>query len=392
MTRRAAQVCGPTPHPLNARIFVGAGHWPTPERTVSMNHFSKIASALDAHGLDAMLLTHEANRFYACGFHSPGTDGVALVTKQGNYYFTDSRYTEAAERHILDAAIAEVSRGRGYTALINEVIALEGIQKLGFEDAYMTVQDYNIYQEKLNCTLVPASALLTDLRRVKDEEELAAMTAAQRIAERAFDDILKELRPGVTEKEIAARLQYLMLHYGASGMSFDPIVVSGVNGSLPHGVPSEKVIAQGELVTMDFGCVSGGYCSDMTRTVAMGEVSEEQRKVYHTVLAAQKAAISAAKAGMTGTELDGVARAVIEEAGYGAYFTHSFGHGVGVEIHESPNASPANSHPLPLGSVISAEPGIYIPGKMGVRIEDVIVLQKDGCRNLTRSPKELIVL
>ncbi|MBQ8851934.1 MAG: aminopeptidase P family protein [Oscillibacter sp.] len=357
-----------------------------------MNHFKKIASALAAHDLDAMLLTNEANRFYACGFHSPATDGVALVTKQGNYYFTDSRYTEAAERHIRDAAIAEVSRGRGYTALINEVIEAEGIEKLGFEDAYMTVQDYNVYKEKLRCTLVGAANMLAELRKVKDQEEMAAMVSAQRIAERAFEDILKEIRPGVSEKEIAARLQYLMLHYGASDMSFDPIVVSGPNGSLPHGVPSEKLIERGELVTMDFGCIYGGYCSDMTRTVAVGEISAEQRRVYETVLTAQKAAISAARAGMTGAEVDGVARKVIEEAGYGQYFTHSFGHGVGVEIHESPNASPANDQPLPAGAVISAEPGIYMPGKLGVRIEDVIRLTEDGCENLTKAPKELIVL
>ena len=357
-----------------------------------MNHFAKIADALSARGLDAMLLTNEANRFYACGFHSRGTDGVCLVTRRGNYYFTDSRYTEAAERHIQDAAIAQVSRGRGYTALINEVIEAEHLETVGFEDAYMTVQDYNLYQEKLSCTLVAAADLLTELRVVKDEEEMAAMVAAQRIAERAFDDILKEIRPGVTEKEIAARLQYLMLHYGASDMSFDPIVVSGVNGSLPHGVPSEKVIQRGELVTMDFGCIYGGYCSDMTRTVAVGEISAEQRRVYETVLAAQESAISAAKAGMTGAEVDGVARRVIEDAGYGDYFTHSFGHGVGVEIHESPNASPANDKPLSAGAVISAEPGIYIPGKLGVRIEDVIRLREEGCENLTKAPKELIVL
>ena len=357
-----------------------------------MNHFSKIAAALENRGLDAMLLTNEANRFYACGFHSPGTDGVALVTKNGNYYFTDSRYTEAAERVITNAAIAEVGRGRGYTALINEVIDLHGIQKLGFEDAYMTVQDYNVYRGKLHCELIPAADLLTELRMVKDEEEMAAMTAAQRIAERAFGDILKELRPGVTEKEIAARLQYLMLHYGAEDMSFDPIVVSGPNGSLPHGVPSEKVMEAGELVTMDFGCIYHGYCSDMTRTVAIGSVSDEQRRVYETVLAAQMAGIAAAKAGLTGAKIDGAARKVIEDAGYGEYFTHSFGHGVGVEIHESPNASPAGDKPLPAGAVISAEPGIYIPGKLGVRIEDVIRLTEDSCENLTLAPKELLIV
>ena len=357
-----------------------------------MNHFSQIAAALAAHDLDAMLLTHEANRFYACGFRSPATDGVALVTKQGNYYFTDSRYTEAAQRHVADAAIEEVGRGRGYAQLINGVVEAQSIQRLGFEEDCMTVRDHQAYQEKLKCRLVPGSEMMHRLRAVKDEAEFSAMVAAQRIAEKAFGDILKEIRPGVTEKEIAARLQYLMLHYGAEDMSFDPIVVSGANGSLPHGVPSEKAIQSGELVTMDFGCIFQGYCSDMTRTVAVGTVSPQQRRIYETVLSAQAAGIAAARAGVTGKEVDAAARAVIEAAGFGAYFTHSFGHGVGVEIHESPNASPASAGPLPAGAVISAEPGIYIPGKLGVRIEDVIRLREDGCENLTKAPKELIVL
>lgn len=246
--------------------------------------------------------------------------------------------------------------------------------------------------DKAPCELVPASDALDKLRQAKDAEELAAMEAAQGIAERALADILKEIRPGVTEKEIAARLQYLMLHYGASDMSFDPIVVSGPNGSLPHGVPSEKEIASGEFVTMDFGCIYGGYCSDMTRTVAVGSVTEEMGRVYRTVLAAQKAGIAAAKAGVTGKAVDAAARAVIDGAGYGKYFTHSFGHGVGLEIHEAPNASSLNQVPLPAGAVISAEPGIYIPGKLGVRIEDVILITPEGCRNLTKAPKDLIVL
>ena len=357
-----------------------------------MDHFQKIAGHLEQYGLDAMLLTGEANRYYASGFHSSGTDGVALVTRKGNYYFTDSRYTEAAGRVIQNAHLEEVGRGRGYAALINEVIEADGVVRMGFEDAYMTVQDYERYRKALNCELVPATDLLWELRVVKDEEELECLMAAQRIAERALEDILKEIRPGVTEKEIAARLQYLMLHYGASDMSFDPIVVSGPNGSLPHGVPSEKEIQAGEFVTMDFGCIYKGYCSDMTRTVAVGFVTEEMQKVYDTVLQAQLAGIAAARAGAAGKEVDGAARNVIDAAGYGAYFGHSFGHGVGVEIHESPNASPMNEKPMPAGAVISAEPGIYLPGKLGVRIEDVIILTEDGCRNITKAPKELLVL
>ena len=357
-----------------------------------MNHFQKIAARLESNGLDAILLTGEANRFYGSGFHSAGTDGVALVTRKRAYYFTDSRYTEAAARYVQGAQLREIGRGRGYAALIQEVVGEEQLRRVGFEDAYMTVQDYERYHKALSCDLVPATQLLWDLRMVKDDEEIEAMVAAQRIAERALTDILEEIRPGVTEKEIAARLQYLMLHYGASDMSFDPIVVSGPNGSLPHGVPSERIIQRGEFVTMDFGCIYRGYCSDMTRTVAVGFATEEMQAVYNTVLSAQKAGIAAAKAGVTGREVDGAARAVIDAAGYGDYFGHSFGHGVGVEIHEAPNASPMNDKPLPAGAVISAEPGIYLPGKLGVRIEDVIILTPEGCRNITKAPKELLIL
>ena len=254
-----------------------------------MNHFAKIAAQLESRDLDGMLLTHEANRFYASGFHSAGTDGMALVTREKFYYFTDSRYTEAARRHVQDAEVQEAGHGRGYSALLMEAVQRHSIQRLGFEDAYMTVREHDAYARALPCELVPAADLLAELRAVKDPEELEIMIAAQRIAERALEDILNDIRPGITEKEIAARLQYLMLHYGAEDKSFDPIVVSGPNGSLPHGVPSEKVIQAGEFVTMDFGCIYHGYCSDMTRTVAVGSVTDEMRQVYDTVLQAQLA-------------------------------------------------------------------------------------------------------
>ena len=357
-----------------------------------MNHFKKIADVLEAHGLDAVLLTCEANRFYASGFHSFGTDGVAVVTRNRNYYFTDSRYTEAAARHVRDAEIRQTDREHPYSALINEVIEKEHITRMGYEDEYMTAADFHRFSEKLHCELVPATELLWTLRAVKDQAELDCMIQAQRIAEKALADILGEIRPGVTEKEIAALLLYKMLHYGAEDKSFDPIVVSGANGSLPHGVPSEKPIQAGEFVTMDFGCKFGGYCSDMTRTVAVGHVTEEMETVYNTVLKAQLAGIAAAKADVTGAAVDGAARQVIADAGYGPYFGHSFGHSVGVEIHENPNATPSNSKPLPAGVVISAEPGIYLPGKLGVRIEDVIVITEQGCQNITLASKELLIL
>ena len=266
-----------------------------------MNHFAKIAEKLNTYGLDGMLLTCEANRFYASGFHSTGTDGVALVTREGNFYFTDSRYIEAAHNKVQNAEIAQTDAAHPYVDLINAAMEKTHVQKLGFEDAYMTVADYRHYSEKLHCELVPATELLISLRQSKDAEEVERMIAAQRIAEGALDQILKEIKPGVTEKEIAARLQYLMLAGGAENMSFDPIVASGPNGSMPHAVPTDRKIQEGDFVTMDFGCIYQGYCSDMTRTVAVGHVTEEMEKVYHTVLQAQLAGIAAAKAGATAT-------------------------------------------------------------------------------------------
>ena len=353
-----------------------------------MNHLEHIAAHLD--GLDAMLLTSEANCYYATGFMG---EGIALVTRRGSWYFTDSRYTEAADKAIGDAAvIREVSREKPFSALINEALAEAGAEKAGFEEQRMTVAEHAVYSEKLHCTLTPASALMTELRGSKDEEELSCMTAAQRIAEGALEQILKEIRPGMTEKEIAARLNYLMVSAGAEKTSFDTIVASGPNGSMPHAVPGMRKVREGDFITMDFGCVYKGYCSDMTRTVALGRPSDEMRNVYDIVLQAQLAGIAAARAGVTGAAIDGAARKVIQDAGYGAYFGHSFGHSLGIDIHEAPNAAPGNDKPMPDGAVVSAEPGIYLPGKFGVRIEDVMILRPDGAQVITKAPKALLVL
>ena len=353
-----------------------------------MNHLEHIAAHLD--GLDAILLTGEANCYYAAGFMG---EGIALVTRRGSWYFTDSRYTEAADKAIGDAAvIREVSREKPFSALINEALAASGAEKVGFEDQRMTVAEHAVYSEKLHCTLTPASSLMTELRGSKDEEELSCMTAAQRIAEGALEQILKEIRPGMTEKEIAARLNYLMVSAGAEKTAFDTIVASGPNGSMPHAVPGMRKVREGDFITMDFGCVYKGYCSDMTRTVALGRPSDEMRNVYDIVLQAQLAGIAAAKAGVTGAVIDGAARKVIQDAGYGVYFGHSFGHSLGIDIHEAPNAAPGNDKPMPDGAVVSAEPGIYLPGKFGVRIEDVMILRPDGAQVITKAPKALLVL
>ena len=357
-----------------------------------MNHFAEIRERLDEYGIDAMLLTCEANRFYASGFHSSGTDGAALVTKERTYYWTDSRYIEAARQQVCSAAVEMTTADHGYTAFLNEAVERHGIHTIGFEETYMTVAELENYRKKVKAEFKGAAKLLEKLRMVKTPEELEALVGAQRIAERALSEICNDIKVGVTEKEIAAKLTYLMLRYGAENMSFDPIVASGANGSKPHAVPTDKPIAAGEFVTMDFGCIYHGYCSDMTRTVAVGHVSEEMDKVYHTVLDAQRAGIAVAKAGVPGCDVHNAAAKVIADAGYGEYFGHGFGHGVGVEIHESPRASTTWKDPLPEGAVISAEPGIYLPGRFGVRIEDVIVIREGGCENIHRAPKELMIL
>ena len=283
-------------------------------------------------------------------------------------------------------------RSRDCRAMVQEVVDRCRVRELGFEEGYLSVADYNLWKEGLTAELVPAQKLVDALRAAKDDGEIALMTKAQEITDRAFSEILKFIQPGMTEQEIAAKLQYDMLRFGAEKMSFDPIVVSGPNGSLPHGIPSAKQVQQGEFITMDFGCKYGGYCSDMTRTVALGEPTGEMRKVYQTVLEAQLAGIAVTKAGVPGKSIDAAARKVIEDAGYGEYFGHGYGHSLGLEIHEAPNCNPSGTEPMPVGAVCSAEPGIYLPGRFGVRVEDVVVFQEGTCRILTRSPKNLIII
>lgn len=356
-----------------------------------MNHLSQIADKLSQYDLDAMLIVSEPGERYAVGFQG---EGYVLVTRDGSQYSTDGRYIEAAQKQVTRAEVVLTSRERSHLALARDFLAARGLKRVGFESAAVSVAQHRRWQESFpkGCELIPAQELLDGLRASKDEEEIAAMVQAQKITDAAFGEILNYIRPGLTEQEVAARLVYELLRRGARKVSFDPIVAAGANGSMPHAVPGETVIQKGMFVTMDFGCVYDGYCSDMTRTVAVGQPTQEMERVYETVLAAQKAGIAAARAGMPGRELDAAARKVIEEAGYGDYFTHSFGHSLGLEIHESPNASPSETRPLPVGTVISAEPGIYLPGRFGVRIEDVLVLEEGGCRDIAQSPKNLIVL
>ena len=354
-----------------------------------MNHFERIAGSLTGRGLDAMVVTSAPGEFYAAGFHG---EGVALITPSESWYWTDSRYIEAAGQLVSGAHVSMPGTGVCYRRLVSELVDKLGLKRVGFEDEYMSVAEFSLWKEAVKAELVPASGLLTDLRMVKDANELAAMKEAQRVTDEAFTEILNDIKPGVTEREIAAKLTYLMARKGAERNSFDPIVATGANGSKPHAGPGATLIQKGQFVTMDFGCVVGGYCSDMTRTVAVGQPSEEMDLVYHTVLKAQLTGIAAGHAGVTGSEVHKAAADVIAAAGYGEYFGHGFGHSLGIEIHENPRFSPLWDKVIPAGACLSAEPGIYLPGKFGVRIEDVIMLTEDGCIDITHSPKELIIL
>ena len=356
-----------------------------------MNHILQIQKKLIEHDLDAILLTDEKNQRYAAGF--PFTDGYVLVSRKAAWLITDSRYIEAAENAAASVAKILLYDNRNpKVRLLKSVLAEAGISVLAAEDRKLCHADYQALERLLGLTLQPAGDLMSELRASKDEDELHSMIAAQRISEKALEDTLQIIRPGMTEKEVAAELVYCMLKYGSEGNSFDPIVVTGKNTSLPHGVPGDAVLQPGDFVTMDFGSLKDGYCSDMTRTVAVCFATDEMKNVYDTVLRAQLAGIAAARSGILGKEIDQASRKVINDAGFGEYFGHGFGHCLGLDIHEPPFANPRGDVLMPENSVSSAEPGIYLPGRFGVRIEDVMILRPQGSEVITLAPKKELIL
>ena len=339
---------------------------------------------------DGLLLTSRYSRHYGAEFDI--AEGVAVVSAKGCRYFTDSRYIESAQNGIKGFEVIMTDREHPFTKLLNTAIEEFGITTLGYEENYLTVAEYQLYEKRLNAKLVPMHAEISGFRSVKEDWELDNMRKAQAITDKAFAEMCGRIKAGMTEKELQAELIYCLYKNGGEGLSFDPIVVSGPNTSLPHGVATDRVIQAGDFVTMDFGVLYNGYCSDMTRTVAVGFATEEMKKIYEIVLQAQLAGIAATRAGVTGKEIDGAARKVISDAGYGEYFGHGYGHSLGLEVHESPSPNAANDNPMPAGAVAPAEPGIYLPGKFGVRIEDVVIFTADGCENITKSPKNLIIV
>lgn len=341
-------------------------------------------------GTCALIISPE-NRKYFTGFYS--SDGFLIVSENRAVFITDGRYIEAAQKSITDCQVVLLKKAYPQIA---EILAEMGCTRLLVESTRMTVSVYNSLKGVLKKTPISTDntldTLVNTLRSVKTEPEVESIVKAQRIAENAFEHILKFIKAGVSEKDIALELDFFMLRYGGEGLSFETIAVSGKNSSMPHGVPSNKKIENGDFITMDFGTIINGYHSDMTRTVAVGFATEEMKNIYDTVLKAQENCLNNIKAGISCKNGDSFAREIIEASGYGKYFTHSTGHGVGVEIHEYPNLSPASDSVLQVGNIVTVEPGIYMPEKFGVRIEDMALITESGCINLTKAPKKLIIL
>ncbi|MBO4929186.1 MAG: aminopeptidase P family protein [Clostridia bacterium] len=356
-----------------------------------MERLHKLAAMARANHCDGVLITEAENLCYATGF--VGLEGMVLVTADGKgYCFTDSRYIEAAEKAIAPWGYQVIQPDVSYPQCVAQLCQEHKLESLLFEDQDMTVASHARYTAAVPAKLIPAGEAFSETREVKEEIEVERIVAAQRIAEKALEEILPLIKPGAVEREVAAELDYRMARLGSTGVSFQTIFVSGAKSSLPHGTPGDKKIEAGDFVTIDFGAMVGGYHSDMTRTFAVGFATDEMKKVYNTVLEAQLAGIEAFAVGKPGSQVDKAARDIIEAAGYGPYFGHGLGHSLGLNIHENPRAAKTYHREFVQGNIVTIEPGIYLPGKFGVRIEDMVYLGADGKRNLTNFPKELLIL
>lgn len=350
---------------------------------------NKLMAALEKEGVDGAIITHGTNIRYFSNFTSD--ESVLVISKDRRVLLTDFRYTiQAKELSAPAFEIIETSRAIA-TDEISAVLKEMGVKRCAFEDGYLTVRAFNNYKE-LPVELVPMTPVIDRVRLVKDEYEIECLKKAQSIADEAFAELITKIRAGMTEKEVANLLDHLLRVHGAEENSFDTIVGSGPNGALCHATPGARKLQEGDLVVIDFGCKYMGYCSDMTRTIAVGEPCDELKKIYSIVLDAQLKALEALTPNMSAKELDGVARGVITEAGYGPCFGHSLGHGFGLDIHEAPYASTRSEDALIPGTTITVEPGIYVEGLGGVRIEDDCVLTEDGYIDLAHTRKDMIII
>lgn len=352
------------------------------------NRLQKLREQFPRHEIEALMVSHPRNCTYLSGF--TGTSAALVISRQNAYLLTDFRYIEQAREQCPHFEIIEVKEELHST--LARLLFETGIRKLGFEADYLTYHQFTSLQEKLPAVnLVPTTKIIQKLRAIKDANEIAAIEKSMHILDRAFTYIMEKLKPGLTEREISLELEIFARREGAEEKAFPFIVASGPRSALPHGTASDRVIQEGDLVTIDFGVTYNGYASDMTRTVVIGRSSKRQEEIYNIVLKAQLAGLAAVRAGVKASEVDRASRAVIEEYGFGPCFGHSTGHGVGLEVHESPRLAKKDDTILEPGMVVTVEPGIYLPQWGGVRIEDTVVVEEDTCRILCNSPKDKLI-
>ncbi len=351
--------------------------------------YEKAYALMEEKGADALLVSDGANMRYLSGFR--GETGYLYLSRARKALVTDSRYTAQAKDEAAGFDVLEIHAGEKYGQLLANLMEQDHAGRVAFEGAHVRYRDFQELQKWCKGRLTIAlEDELDACRCVKADWEIERLEKAEAIGDAAFAHILKVLRPGITELFVAAELEYFLKTHGAEAISFETIVASGPNAALPHAIPSNRTLQDGDFVTLDFGCVYEGYCSDMTRTVVIGKASEKQKEIYEIVRKAQLEGLAACRAGKVCRDVDRAARAVIEQAGYGKSFGHGLGHGVGLRIHEEPRLSSTCGKTLSPNMVVTVEPGIYLPGFGGVRIEDMVAVTRDGCRNLAHSPKELI--
>lgn len=350
---------------------------------------AKLRSKLSQTGAAAVLISNPVNVLYLSGFD--GGSSWLVVTDSGLFLITDFRFIEQAKEQAPEWQLVK-HEGRMASSL-KEVLAETNVSQLGFESQFVSYEDYLVLKSELDqVELIPLTGIVEELRLRKDHQELESIKGAVRLADEAFKHIIKLIKPGVSETELAAELEYFFRKNGASKPSFDTIVGSGFRGAMPHGTASQKTVDYGELVILDYGAVYENYCSDMTRTVVVGKASKEQQKIYEIVLEAHITARDSIKPGMKCSDVDAIARKIIAGYGYGENFGHGLGHGVGLDIHEAPRLNIHCQTELAPGMVVTVEPGIYLPGWGGVRIEDMVLVTETGFQVLTQSEKALIEL
>ncbi len=355
-----------------------------------MGRIAELAAKL-ADSRHGALITSDISRRYLSGFKSSA--GIILITKEKSYLLIDFRYYDKAKQTVTDCEVVLLENMRKQ---LMELLVKHGISALSVESDSMTVSELAKYKENYAFIEFDSTSALSDeiakMRIIKSKDEIEKIVKAQRIAENAYNRLLRDIKVGQTEKHVAALLDYYMAEYGSDGVSFDTIAASGINSASPHAVPTDKKLEDGDFLTLDFGATYDGYHSDMTRTIVIGHATDKMKEMYSAVHSANLDALKAVKAGIGGKLLDSVARSTLDAWGYGQYFGHSLGHGVGLEIHESPIAAPTSKFTLREGMILTIEPGAYISGQYGVRIEDMVVITSDGCVNLTNTTKALTIV